>query len=111
VEAFSTGHEHILTPYGRFRRPKATASAIIEAAPFPASLPIWVVYAVSVTAFGGTTPYAVTWLIKITGNPLTPVWYWTVAIIAAMCAIRESVPRKVAKPQPLAIQLADEMAD
>ena len=56
-----------------------------------------VVYAVSIATFGGTTQYAVTWLIKVTGNPLAPAWYWTAAAIiglAAMSATRESAPRK-----------------
>jgi MFS family permease len=56
-----------------------------------------VIYAVSISAFGGTTQYAITWLLKATGNPLAPAWYWTAALvvgIAAMCATRESAPRK-----------------
>ncbi len=60
-----------------------------------------VIYAVSISAFGGTTQYAVTWFMKATGNPLAPAWYWTAALavgIAAMCATRESAPRKIAKP-------------
>jgi MFS family permease len=58
-----------------------------------------VIYAVSISTFGGTTQYAITWLIKATGNPLAPAWYWTAALvvgIAAMCATRESAPRKTA---------------
>jgi len=60
-----------------------------------------VIYAVSISAFGGTTQYAVTWLIKATGSPLVPAWYWTAALIVgmgAMCAVRESAPRKIAEP-------------
>ena len=56
-----------------------------------------VIYAVSISTFGGTTQYAITWLMKATGNPLAPAWYWTAALvvgIAAMCATRESAPRK-----------------
>jgi MFS family permease len=59
-----------------------------------------VIYAVSISTFGGTTQYAITWLMKATGNPLAPAWYWTAAAvvgIAAMCATRESAPRKTAK--------------
>lgn len=29
----------------------------------------------SIATFGGTTQYAVTWLIQVTGNPLAPAWY------------------------------------
>jgi hypothetical protein len=61
-----------------------------------------VIYAVSIATFGGTTQYAVTWLIKVTRNPLAPAWYWTAAAIVgvtAMIATRESAPRKLAAPK------------
>jgi len=57
------------------------------------------IYAVSISAFGGTTQYTITWLIKATGSPLAPAWYWAAALvvgIAAMCATTESAPRKTA---------------
>jgi len=57
------------------------------------------IYAISASAFGGTTQYIVTWLIKATGNPMAPAWYWTSAAIIgiiALCLIRETAPRKVA---------------
>ena len=59
-----------------------------------------VIYAVSISTFGGTTQYVITWLMRATGNPLAPAWYWTAALvvgIAAMCATRESAPRKTAR--------------
>jgi MFS transporter, MHS family, citrate/tricarballylate:H+ symporter len=58
-----------------------------------------VVYALAIAIFGGTTQYVVTWLIKLTGNPVAPAWYWTAAAImglVAMAATRESAPRRVA---------------
>jgi MFS family permease len=73
-----------------------------------------VVYAASIAVFGGTTQYAVTWLIRVTGNPLTPAWYWTAAAIiglAAICATRESAPRKVARPETLSSQFPEKIAD
>ncbi len=57
-----------------------------------------VIYAFSIAIFGGTTQYSIAWLIKVTGNPLAPAWYWTAAMIvgvAAMSAARESAPRKL----------------
>lgn len=53
------------------------------------------VYAFAIATFGGTTQYAVTWLIRSTGNPLVPAWYWTLATVmglAAMNVARESAP-------------------
>jgi hypothetical protein len=57
-----------------------------------------VVYAISIATFGGTTQYAVTWLIKITGSSLAPAWYWTGAAVVGLIAVsvvRESAPRKL----------------
>ncbi len=67
-----------------------------------------VIYAFSIAAFGGTTQYAVTWLIRKTGNPLAPAWYWAVATIvgvAAICVTRESAPRKIARSAVFPAQL------
>jgi MFS transporter, MHS family, citrate/tricarballylate:H+ symporter len=59
-----------------------------------------IVYALAIAIFGGTAQYAVTWLIKATGNPLAPAWYWIVAAaigLVAMLFARESAPRILAK--------------
>jgi len=67
-----------------------------------------VIYAFSIAAFGGTTQYAVTWLIRKTGDPLAPAWYWTVATVvgvAAICFTRESAPLKVARSSAVPAQL------
>jgi MFS family permease len=71
------------------------------------SASVAIVYAVAIALFGGTTQYSVTWLIRATGNPLAPAWYWTVAQIigiAAMCATRESAPLKAVQAE-IAVQL------
>ncbi len=71
-----------------------------------------VVYAVAIATFGGTTQYAVTWLIKVTGNPLAPAWYWTTAAViglAAMCTARESAPIRTAKHKTFLTQVPDDM--
>jgi MFS transporter, MHS family, citrate/tricarballylate:H+ symporter len=63
-----------------------------------------IVYAFSIAIFGGSTQYSVTWLIKATGNPLAPAWYWIVALtigLGAMVAAHESAPRKIAKSVPV----------
>jgi MFS transporter, MHS family, citrate/tricarballylate:H+ symporter len=65
-----------------------------------------VIYAVSIATFGGTTQYAITWLMKATGNPLAPAWYWTAAAIvgiAATCATPESAPNKTAESEKWAL--------
>ena len=57
-----------------------------------------VIYAVSIAAFGGTTQFMITWIIKETGNPLAPAWYMIGGIaigLIAMFSIRETAPIKV----------------
>jgi MFS transporter, MHS family, citrate/tricarballylate:H+ symporter len=56
-----------------------------------------VIYAVSIATFGGSTQYVVTWLIRKTGSPMAPAWYWMAALVvgvSAMIATRESAPCK-----------------
>ncbi|HKV47081.1 MAG TPA: MFS transporter [Candidatus Acidoferrales bacterium] len=64
--------------------------------PFLRSQGVAVTYALSIATFGGTTQYAVAWLIDVTGSPLAPAWYWTIAAIFGVIAIiatRESAPQ------------------
>lgn len=59
------------------------------------------IYALSTSLFGGTTQYAIAWLIKTTGNPLMPAWYWTGAMVICLAAVlvaRESAPSKLTAP-------------
>jgi MFS family permease len=58
-----------------------------------------ITYAVSISVFGGTTQYAVAWLIKATGNPLAPAWYWSIAAVVGLAAVigtNESAPHLTA---------------
>ena len=51
------------------------------------------IYAVGVCVFGGSTQVVLTWLIKITGDPLSPAYYLMLAnaiSVAAMCLLEES---------------------
>jgi MFS family permease len=59
-----------------------------------------IIYALSIAVFGGTAQYAVTWLIRATGSPLVPAWYWIAATVvgwSAMLWTRESAPRALAR--------------
>lgn len=58
------------------------------------------IYALPVAILGGSTQLIVTWILEITGNPMSIAWYLTgVSLIgfAAMYALRESAPVKLAK--------------
>lgn len=56
-----------------------------------------IVYALSISAFGGTAQFVVTWLIDVTGSPLAPAWYMTAAVVLGlmgMIAMPESAPAR-----------------
>jgi len=47
-----------------------------------------IIYSFGVTLFGGFSPLLVTWLIGVTGNPLTPAFYLIAAILLSLIALR-----------------------
>jgi len=54
-------------------------------------------YAVTISCFGGSTQFAVQWLTTTTGSPLAPAWYMTGALVLGAVAallIGESAPRR-----------------
>lgn len=55
------------------------------------------IYAFAISVFGGSTQFIVAWLIRTTGDPLTPAYYLIAALaagIGAMIATRETAPGK-----------------
>ena len=55
------------------------------------------IYALSVSLFGGSTHFVIAWLIRATGDPLAPGFFVTAAAfvyIGAVVAMRESAPVK-----------------
>jgi MFS transporter, MHS family, citrate/tricarballylate:H+ symporter len=58
------------------------------------------IYAFAISIFGGSTQFVITALIRWTGNPLAPAYYWTGATVlglVAMMLVKESAPVKLAK--------------
>ncbi|HEV2364567.1 MAG TPA: MFS transporter [Caulobacteraceae bacterium] len=56
---------------------------------------ISILYALAIGIFGGSTQFVIRWLIKTTGDPMTPGWYLTGALaitLLASMAMRESAP-------------------
>ena len=56
-----------------------------------------VIYAISIAAFGGTTQFMITWILKLTGDPLAPAYYMMGGIaigLVAMASIKETAPIK-----------------
>jgi MHS family citrate/tricarballylate:H+ symporter-like MFS transporter len=54
-----------------------------------------IIYAFSIAIFGGSAQYIVKWLIDLTGNPLVPGFYMTLALaigVTAMALMRETAP-------------------
>jgi MFS transporter, MHS family, citrate/tricarballylate:H+ symporter len=57
-----------------------------------------IIYALSISIFGGSTQFIVAWLTRLTGNPLTPAWYMIGGVIVGFAALRfmpETAPVKV----------------
>jgi MFS family permease len=57
-----------------------------------------VIYAVAISIFGGSAQFNIKWLTDLTGSPLVPGWYITVAVIIggiAMAFAPETSPVKV----------------
>jgi MFS transporter, MHS family, citrate/tricarballylate:H+ symporter len=57
-----------------------------------------IIYALSISIFGGSTQFIVAWLTRLTGNPLTPAWYMIGGVIIGFVALRvmpETAPIKV----------------
>jgi MFS transporter, MHS family, citrate/tricarballylate:H+ symporter len=55
------------------------------------------VYALAIAVFGGSTQFAVKWLLRATGNPLAPGWYMLGAALLgllSMSLLRESAPAR-----------------
>ena len=55
------------------------------------------VYSIPVALFGGTTQLVVTWLLRVTGNPMSIAWYmFAIAIVGlgAMLLMPESAPAR-----------------
>jgi len=73
--------------------PKAVRSGVLA-----------VIYAVSISVFGGTTQFAVKFLTDLTHSPLATAWYMTGALIIgliAMVLVEETAPVKAAAKNPL----------
>ena len=67
--------------------PKAIRSGVVATA-----------YAFAISVFGGSTQFIITWLIRRTGDPLAPAWYWMGAIAFALTAaslMPETAPVKL----------------
>ncbi|MFP3566289.1 MFS transporter [Paraburkholderia sp. SIMBA_030] len=58
-----------------------------------------VIYGIGVVVFGGFSPFFVTWLINVTGNPMIPAWYLMAATGLTLVALNrfpEQAPVEVA---------------
>ncbi|HWI45320.1 MAG TPA: MFS transporter [Rubrobacter sp.] len=60
-------------------------------------------YNFSVAIFGGSAPFLATWLISVTGNPLSPAFYVIFAAVATLLTVltvRETAQTDLLKTQP-----------
>jgi MHS family citrate/tricarballylate:H+ symporter-like MFS transporter len=71
------------------------------------SLSVGLIYACAIAVFGGTAQVVVAWLTHATGQPMAPAYYRFAASligIAAMFALPESAPARLAARAPTAAQ-------
>jgi MHS family citrate/tricarballylate:H+ symporter-like MFS transporter len=73
--------------------------AITEALPHRVrSSALGILYALSISIFGGSTQFLVAWLTRLTGSPLAPAWYMIGGVIVGLIALwfmPETAPIKV----------------
>jgi len=58
------------------------------------------IYALAISVFGGSAQFFVTWLIRVTGNPLAPAWYMLSGVLvglAALALLPETAPVNTAR--------------
>ena len=61
---------------------------------------VGIIYALAISVFGGSAQFVVTWLIAVTGSPIAPAWYMSVALLvglAGMARLRETAPAVLEK--------------
>jgi MFS family permease len=51
------------------------------------------IYASAIALFGGSTQLVITWLIRITGNPMSPAWYLFAATMVGQVALTLMIER------------------
>lgn len=60
-----------------------------------------IMYALSISVFGGSTQFIVAWLTRLTGNPMTPAWYLIGGVgvgLIAIASMPETAPVKTLAP-------------
>jgi MFS family permease len=69
-----------------------------------------IIYAVSISIFGGSAQFIVAWLTRLTGNPLAPAWYMIGGVMVGLIALHalpESAPIKVGVAPAVGVARAD----
>ncbi|MDE2235803.1 MAG: MFS transporter [Gammaproteobacteria bacterium] len=64
---------------------------------------IAIIYAFAISVFGGSTQFMETWLIKLSGSPLAPAFYWFGAMLLGILAVS-----LMAESAPVRLRLAGE---
>jgi hypothetical protein len=62
-----------------------------------------IIYALSISIFGGSAQFMVAWLTRLTGNPLAPAYYMIGGVVVGLLAqslMPESAPIKVGLDSP-----------
>jgi MHS family proline/betaine transporter-like MFS transporter len=87
----------IITAYVAIAVNNAGASSVLMLEAFPRhrrAVGLAVIYSVGVVVFGGFSPFIVTWLINVTGDPMVPAWYLMAATGITLFALNRFPERR-----------------
>src|SRR5579864_38181 len=80
----------IITAFVALAVNNAGAGSVLMLEAFPRhrrAAALAVIYSLGVVIFGGFSPFLVTWLINLTGNPMVPAWYLMAATGVTLVAL------------------------
>ncbi|HWL96449.1 MAG TPA: MFS transporter [Nocardioidaceae bacterium] len=75
-----------------------------------------IAYNIAAALFGGTAPYLATWLISVTGDPLSPAWYMigvsAMALVASLTTAESArLPLSALHPEPIGVLGGDRASE
>ncbi|WP_244306396.1 MFS transporter [Paraburkholderia lacunae] len=97
----------IITAYVALAVNNEGAIMVLMMEAFPAhrrAASLAVIFGVGVVVFGGFSPFFVTWLINVTGNPMIPAWYVMAATGLTLVALNRFPERAPAEEPAYAAQ-------
>jgi Na+-driven multidrug efflux pump len=64
-----------------------------------------IIYALSISVFGGSAQFFIAWLIRATGNPLAPAWYMFCGVVIGIIVLFQ-LPETAPIKRPIRVHAA-----